>query len=181
MISINFASNNYRSSVRIAKTFVVASIILACIAAGMVWKGISLRAAAAVMQEKLKEVEASDAQIKSLLVEREQLKKDLSAMSGLMDARKFSWTRFLTSVEAIVPVGVALKKMEYNPSGRTLSIDGMAQSPEALRNLIVGFEKSSSFTAPFLKHQSLEKGIISFNVVAVYHESKNTGVVPGKR
>ncbi len=181
MILINFASQNYRSAVRITKVFLAASIILAFIAAGLVWKSILLRSATAAMQEKLKEAEASDVQINSLLAERELLVKDLSAMSSLMDARKFSWTRFLTCIEAVVPVGVALSKVEYNPGGRTLSIDGMAQSPEALRNLIVGFEKSQSFTAPFLKHQSLEKGIISFNVVAVYHESKSTGVVPGKR
>ena len=181
MISINFASTNYRFAVRIARAFAAAGIILACVAAGMVWKSISLHSTAAAMQEQLKEAEQSDLQINSLLAEREQLGKDLSAMSGLMDARRFSWTRFLTSIEAVVPVGVALKKVEYNPGDRTLSIDGMAQSPEALRNLIVGFEKSPSFTAPFLKHQSLEKGIISFNVVAVYHEAKSTGVVPDKR
>ncbi len=181
MISINFASNNYRTAVQIARAFTVGSIMLACLTAGMVWKSISLRTAAGLLQEKSKETEISDGQMKSLLAEREQLVKDLSAMSGLMDARKFSWTRFLTSIEAVVPLGVALKKVEYDPANRTLSIDGMAQSPEALRNLIVGFEKSVSFTAPFLKHQSLEKGIISFNVVAVYQEHEGTGAVPRTR
>ncbi len=180
MISINFASNNYRAALRIVRAFTAGSIILACITVGMVWKSISLRSDAASMQEKLKETEIPDEQIRSLLVEREQLVKDLNAMSGLMDARKFSWTRFLTGIEAVVPLGVALQKVAYNPHDRTLSLDGMAQSPEALRNLIVGFEKSASFTAPFLKHQSLEKGIISFNVVAVYQEHKGPGAAPHK-
>ncbi len=180
MISINFASTNFRAAQRIARAFVAGSVIFACITAGMIWKGISLRASAAAMQEKLKETEISDEQMQSLLAEREQLVKDLTTMSGLMDARKFSWTRFLSSIEAVVPVGVAFKKVEYNPHDRTLSIDGMAQSPEALRNLIVGFEKSVTFTAPFLKHQSLEKGIISFNVVAVYQEHKGTGAASRK-
>ncbi len=180
MISINFASRNYRAALRIALAFAAGSIILACITAVMAWQGISLRSSADAMQKKVKETEISDERMRSLLVEREQLVKDLTAMSGLMDARKFSWTRFLTSVEAVVPVGVALKKVEYNPKDRTLSLDGLAQSPEALRNLIVGFEKSVSFTTPFLKHQSLEKGIISFNVVAVYQEQKSAGAVPGR-
>ncbi len=177
MISINFASNNFRAAMRIARVLIAGSIILACITAGMIWKGISLRESSAAMQEKLKETEISDEQMRSLLAERERLVKDLTTMSGLMDARKFSWTRFLSSIEAVVPLGVALKKVEYNPNDRTLSIDGMAQSPEALRNLIVGFEKSVMFAAPFLKHQSLEKGIISFNVVAVYQEHKSSGAV----
>ncbi len=180
MISINFASNDFRAALRIARAFVAGSVILACITAGMVWKGISLRASAAAMQERLKETEISDEQMRSLLAEREQLVKDLTTMSGLMDARKFSWTRLLSSIEAVVPQGVEFKKVEFNPNDRTLSVDGMAQSPEALRNLIVGFEKSVTFTAPFLKHQSLEKGILSFNVVAVYKEDKGTGSVSRK-
>ncbi len=181
MISINFASKNYRAALRIARAFTAGSVILACILAGMVWQGVSLRSAADAMQKKVKETEISGEQMRSLLAEREQLVKDLGAMSGLMDARKFSWTKLLTGIEAVVPLGVALKKVDYNPKDRTLSLDGMAQSPEALRNLIVGFEKSVSFTAPFLKHQSLEKGIISFNVVAVYKEQKSAGAVPGRK
>ncbi len=180
MISINFTSTNYRDALRIARAFMAGSVILACLAAGMVWKSISLRSAAAAMQEKVKETEVSDEHMRTLFAEREQLVKDLSAMSGVMDARRFSWTRLLSSVEAVVPLGVALKKVEYNHNDRTLSLDGLAQSPEALRNLIVGFEKSASFTSPFLKHQSLEKGIISFNVVAVYQEHKSAGAVAGK-
>ncbi len=136
----------------------------------MVWKTVSFGVEISTLQQRVKEAEASDVQLKPLLDEREKLVKDLNAMSVLMDARKFSWTRFLTSIERAVPVGVALNKVEFNPKERTLSIDGLAQSPESLRDLVVGFEKSPSFKDPFLKHQSLEKGIISFNVVAVYYE-----------
>ncbi len=114
-------------------------------------------------------------------MERERLVKDLNAMSGLMDARKFSWTRLLSSIESVVPVGVALQKVQYSPQDHSLAMDGTAQSPESLRNLVVGLEKSSSFTDPFLKHQTLEKGSISFNVVAVYHEHKDAGMVQRKK
>ncbi len=181
MNSINFASKNYRAAARVTQVLIAGSVVLALGAAGMVWKAVSLRKDISVMQQKLKEAEATDEQMKPVLVEREQLVKDLNAMSGLMEARKFSWTQFLTSIETAVPTGVALKKAEFNPKERTLSLDGMAQSPESLRNLVVGFERSPSFTDPFLKHQSLDKGIISFNVVAVYHEHKTTDVAQGKR
>lgn len=181
MNSINFASRNYRAVAWITQALVAGSIVLALGSAGMAWKAVSLRKDISSMQQKLKEAEASDEQLKRVLVEREQIVKDLNAMSGLMDARKFSWTRFLTSIEEAVPLGVALKKVEFDPKERTLSIDGMAQSPESLRNLVVGFERSPSFTDPFLKHQSLDKGIISFNVVAVYHEHKSNDIVQGTR
>jgi hypothetical protein len=45
----------------------------------------------------------------------------------------------------------------------------------------VAMEKFPSFKDPFLKHQSLEKGNITFNVVTVYREDKNRVVAQGKR
>jgi len=181
MIAINFASRNFRLITRITNGLIGASVILALIAAGMLWMNVSLRRNIGVMDQKLKETEAADAQIAPELSERQQLVKNLNAMSGLLDSRRFSWTRLLTSIEAVVPRGVAMKRVEFNAQDRILSLEGTAQSPEALRNLVVGLEQSSSFKDPFLKHQSLEKGSISFNVVAAYHEDKGVAVVQGKR
>jgi Tfp pilus assembly protein PilN len=181
MITINFASRNYRVTTRVAQALIAVSVMLAIGAAVLIWKTTVLKADIAVMQQKLKEAEAADEQVKSILIERERLVKDLGAMSGFMDAQRFSWTRLLSSIEAVVPVGVALKKVEFSPQDQALMLEGMAQSPESLRNLVVGLEKSSSFTDPFLKHQLLEKGSISFNVVAVYHEHKDAGVAHRKR
>jgi Tfp pilus assembly protein PilN len=122
-----------------------------------------------------------DEQTRPALLERERIVKDLTAMSGLLEARKISWTRLLTSVEAVVPVGVALKHVDFEVKDSTLTLNGVARSPESLRNLVVAMEKSASFKDPFLKHQSLEKGNISFNVVAVYREDKGPAVAQGKR
>lgn len=181
MISINFASGNYRHASRIAQALAAGSVILALAAAVMIVKAVSLRADIAAMQTKLQEAETADQQVKPVFVERERLVKDLNAMSGLMDARRFSWTRLLSSIESVVPLGVALQKVQYNPHDHTLVLDGTAQSPESLRGLVVGLEKSPSFKDPFLKHQTLEKGSISFNVVAVYHERKDAGEVQRKK
>jgi hypothetical protein len=76
---------------------------------------------------------------------------------------------------------VALTHVEYKAKERMVMLDGMAQSPEALRNLVVGLEQSQSFKNPFLKHQSLEKGNLSFNVTTLYHENKTAGVALSKR
>jgi Tfp pilus assembly protein PilN len=180
MISINFASGNYRRAVRIVQALAAGSVILALAAALMIVKAVSLRADIAAMQKKLQEAEAADQLVKPALMERERLVKDLNAMSALMDARRFSWTRLLSSIESVVPVGVALQKVQYNPHDHSLVLDGTAQSPESLRGLVVGLEKSPSFKDPFLKHQTLEKGSISFNVVAVYHERKDAVEVQRK-
>lgn len=181
MITINFASRNYRVLARTRAGLIVGNIILIVMTVGMLWTAVSLRADISSMDRKLKELEAADEQARPLLLEREQLVKDLTAMSGLMESRRISWTRLLTSIEAVVPVGVALKHVEFNPKDSMLTLDGMAQSPESLRNLVVGMEKAASFKDPFLKHQSLEKGNLSFNVVAVYRENKSPAVAQGKR
>jgi Tfp pilus assembly protein PilN len=181
MMTINFASRNFRLAAGMTRALIAGSVILAIGAAGLLVKNASLRADSSIMQRKLEDAKAADEQVKAELVEREQLARDLGAMSGLVEARKFSWTKLLSSIEAVVPVGVALKNVVFNPKDQTLALDGTAQSPESLRNLVVGFEKSPSFREPFLKHQTLDKGSISFNVVAVYHEQKSAVVAQGKR
>ncbi len=179
MISINFATRNYRLNALITKGLLIGSVILLLTASAMLWTSFSLRSDNAIMEKKLKDAEAADAEVKPLLEERAKLVKDLSAMSGLLESRGFSWTKFLTNIERVVPTGVAMNHIDFNPKDGTLSLVGVAQSPEALRNLIVGLERSVSFREPFLKYQSLEKGSLSFNVVASYSDSKSTTVARG--
>jgi len=181
MITINFSSKNYRLLETIRTGLIAGSVVLCIIMAGMIWTAVSIRSSVAGMQQKLKDADAADQQTLPLLRERQQIVKDLGSMSGLLDSRKFSWTHFLTSVESVVPKGVALSKVEFNTKDRTVALDGMALSPESLRNLVVGLEQSASFRNPFLKHQSLEKGNLSFNVIAVYQEHKGAGVALSKR
>lgn len=181
MITINFASTNYRFVENIRTGMIAGSIILCIVLAGMIWRSVSVRSNVAAMERKVKDAQAADDQIRPLLGERLQIVKDLISMSNLLESRKFSWTRFLTSVETVVPRGVALTRVEVNLKERAVMLDGMAQSPESLRNLVVGLEQSPSFKNPFLKHQSLEKGSLSFNVTTVYQEHKGPGVDLGKR
>jgi Tfp pilus assembly protein PilN len=181
MININFASRNYRLIGRIRSGLIAGIVFLAVLAAGLLWFAASLRTDMSFMDQKLRELKAADELARPALMERNRLVKDLTAMSGLTESRKISWTRMLTSIEAVVPVGVALKHVDFNPKDSTLGLSGMARSPESLRNLIVAMEKAVPFKDPSLKHQSLEKGSISFNVVAVYQEDKSPVVAQGKR
>ncbi len=182
MISVNFASRNYRLVARVQAALILAIVLLGVVTAGMIFSTVSLRRTASSMEAKLRELAAIDNDVQPLLKERGQLVDDLSRMTGLVDSKRFSWTRLLTSIEGVVPLGIALKEVDYNPRDHTLVLEGMAQSPEALRNLIVGLEKSPSFRDPLLKHQSIEKGSRSnsFNVVAVYTETAGSAAARGK-
>ena len=181
MITINFATRNYRLVENIRTGLIAGSVVLCIIMAGMILKTVSLRSSVSAMEEKLKDAVKADEQMAPLLHERQQIVKDLNSMSGLMDSRKFSWTRLLTSIESVVPRGVALTHVEFITKEHTVVLDGVAQSPESLRSLVVGLEQSPSFKNPFLKHQSLEKGNLLFNVVSVYQEHKSAGVALSKR
>ena len=181
MITVNFASKNYRLIARIRSGLITGSILVFAITMGLLWISVSLRTEVSSADRTLQELQTADDQARPELVERGRLVKDLTAMSGLMAVRKISWTRLLTSVETVVPVGVALKHVEFNSKDSSLTLNGMTRSPEALRNMVVAMEKSASFKNPFLKHQSLEKGNISFNVVAIYREDEGRAVAQGKR
>jgi Tfp pilus assembly protein PilN len=180
MIVINFASRDYRRMDRLRSGLVALNVLFAAAAVVILWWAMSLRTDIKAMDGKVKEIGAAEDQVRPLLAERDRVTKDLSAMSGLIESRRFSWTRLLTGIEKSFPVGVALGKIDYNPGDHVLSLDGAAQSPESLRNLMIGLERAAVFREPLLKHQSVEKGSISFNVVVFYQGQTAAGVVPGK-
>jgi Tfp pilus assembly protein PilN len=171
VITINFASRNYKFAACLSAGMAAVTVLLTAVLAIQVWGFTDSRAGRAALEQKLKQQSDREEQIRPVLQERAQIVSDLTAMAGLMEARRFSWTRLLTGLETAFPIGVALTKLEFNPKERTLVIEGVAQSPEALRNLMVGLEKSTYFKDPLLKHQSVDKGIISFNVASFYTDN----------
>lgn len=166
--AMNFASRDYRLSSLLVSGLAAAGAVLLMIAVIMVWTAFSHRDEKTARARQTADLTARNEEMRSSLEEREGLLRDLSAMAGLIEARKFSWTRLLTGVEEVFPAGAALERLQYDPKDRSLVLDGRAQSPEALRNLMVGLEKSPLFKDPLLKHQSVEKGVISFTVGAHY-------------
>ncbi len=168
MITINFASRNYRLASRLSAGLAVVTVLLTAVLSIQVWFFTDSRAGRVALEQKLKQQTDREEQIRPVLQERARIVSDLTAMAGMMEARRFSWTRLLTGLETAFPIGVALTKLEFNTKERTLVIEGVAQSPEALRNLMVGLEKSAYFKDPLLKHQSVDKGTISFNVASFY-------------
>lgn len=180
MITVNFASRNYRLIGRIQAGLAALAVLLAVSGLLLFWTVLSLRTETAALDRKVKKLEAAEEQFKPLLAERDQVIRNLSAMSGLLESKGFSWTRLFYSLEQAFPVGVAVARVEYNSRDRMLALEGEARSPESLRNLVVGLERSAAFQDPYLKHQSLDKGSISFNVAAFYKQHQAAGVAQGK-
>ncbi len=172
---INFATRDYRLSGRLVAGLIAAGAALAVLTALMIWTSSSYRSQRNIIDRQAAELAGRADKLGSVLEERDRLLRELNAMSGLLETKRFSWTALLTGIEQVFPAGAALDRLQYNPKDKSLVLDGKAQSPEALRNLMVQMEKSPVFQGALLKHQSVEKGTISFTVGAQYREQVSTG------
>ena len=177
-IAINFARTDYRLIVRLQRGGVIAAVLLVVITGLLLWTASSYRQQAAVAEQDVVDLAASAAKLRPAMEERQQLVKNLSAMTGLIEARRHSWTHFLTSIEAAFPTGIALTKVDFRPRDLTVVLEGVAQSPEALSSLMIGLQRSRAFKNPQLKHQSMEKGSLSFNVAVSYQGQRAAGPAP---
>jgi Tfp pilus assembly protein PilN len=177
-ISINFARTDYRLIARLQWGGIAAILLLGICAGALLWTVNSYRHEAAAAEQRVTDLAASAGELRPAMEERQQLVKNLNAMSGLIEARRHSWTLFLTGIEAAFPSGIALTKVDFNPRELTVVLEGSAQSPEALSGLMIGLQRSRSFKNPQLKHQSMDKGSLSFNVAVSYQEQSVAGPAP---
>jgi Tfp pilus assembly protein PilN len=177
-ITINFARTDFGLIARLGKGLLVVIVLLGILAGSLLWTASSTARQGAAAEQRVKDLAASAGKLRPALDERQQLVKNLGAMSGLIEARRHSWTQFLTGIEAVFPFGIALTKVDFNPRELTVVLEGSAQSPEALSNLMIGLQRSRSFKNPQLKHQSMDKGSLSFNVAVSYQEPSVAGAAP---
>lgn len=167
-IEMNFAPRDYRLASRLAAAMVLLCAVLAAAICLMLWHAASLRGERFSLEQQAAELAARTAKLGPALEQRERLLRDLQSMSGMVQARSFSWTGLLTGIERVFPAGAALDTVKYDPKDRSLTLEGRALSPEALRNFMAGLEQSPLFADPLLKHQSVDKGILTFTVGARY-------------
>ncbi len=179
LITINFAGTNFRLLARLQQGLVVTVALLVAMTVALLWQANSYRVQSADLTQQVREFTASVEKMRPAMQERQQLVKDLGDMSGLLEARRFSWTQLLTGIEAAFPNGVALDRLEFSTRELAVALEGTAQSPESLSNLMIGLQRSRAFKSPLLKHQSMDKGNLSFNVAVTYQEHLATGAAPG--
>ena len=179
LITINFAGTNFRLLMRLQRGLTVTVVLLGIMTGVLLWKANSYRVQSSALTQQVGEFTASIEKLRPAMQERQQLVKDLGDMSGMLEARRFSWTQLLTGIEAAFPSGVALTRLEFNAREQAVALEGTARSPEALSSLMIGLQKSRSFKGPLLKHQSMDKGNLSFNVAVTYQEHLAAGPDPG--
>ncbi len=178
VININFARTDFRTVLIVKRWLVLLVAASAVVLVVLSLSARSYRQRANSAERQVKELASSEERLRPVMEERQQLVGNLNAMTGLLQARRFSWTRFLTRLEDVFPEGIALTRLEFHPQGLTATLEGFAQSPEALSGLMIGLQQSRSFKNPLLKRQSMDKGILSFNVTVLYSETPAGGPAP---
>jgi Tfp pilus assembly protein PilN len=179
VVSINFAATDYRLITRVRAVLLVLLAVLLGTTVGMVMLTRMYGEKRAAVERDVQALLASQQKLQPIVAQRQKIVQNLTAMSALLEAKGFSWTRFLSALEEAFPSGVALARLEFNPRDRMVVLEGKAASPEALSGLMIRLERSPSFKNPLLKRQSMEKGILSFHVAVIYQELPSPGVPPG--
>ena len=178
-ISINFATIDFRLIRNVRSSLLAVCAVLLCIGGGMIMLAGTYREKTAAVEQGVRDLVASQEKLHPIVAERERVVKNLTAMSAILEAKRFSWTRFLSALEDVFPSGVALERLDYHPQERSVLLEGKAASPEALSGLMIRLERSPSFKNPLLKRQSMEKGILSFHVTVIYQGPPAPGAPAG--
>jgi Tfp pilus assembly protein PilN len=155
VITINFARTDFGLIAQVRQWLIAGIVLLGILAGALLWIANATAHQASAAEQRVRDLAASAEKLRPALEEQ-----------------------FLSRIEAVFPYGIALTKVDFNIRELTVALEGSAQSPEALSNLMIGLQRSRSFRNPQLKHQSMEKGSLSFNVAVSYQEHGVTGPVP---
>jgi len=132
------------------------------------------------MQARLDHVRMQDHQ---LLAEAQQEGIDLSGPSlqmlpaevsfanQLLTKRHFSWTQFLSALEAAIPRRVSIKSISLDPGSTFVHMTGLAVTVEDVTALTVTLQDHAVFSDPVLgQHRMGPDGLVEFDITLRYRQ-----------
>ena len=132
------------------------------------------------MQARLDHVRMQDHQ---LLAEAQQEGIDLSGPSlqmlpaevslanQLLTKRHFSWTQFLSALEAAIPRRVSIKSISLDPGNAFVHMTGLAVTVEDVTALTVTLQDHAVFSDPVLgQHRMGSDGLVEFDITLRYRQ-----------
>ena len=132
------------------------------------------------MQARLDHVRMQDHQ---LLAEAQQEGIDLSGPSlqmlpaevslanQLLTKRHFSWTQFLSALEAAIPRRVSIKSISLDPGSAFVHMTGLAVTVEDVTALTVTLQDHAVFSDPVLgQHRVGSDGLVEFDLTVRYRQ-----------
>ena len=135
-------------------------------------------------QARLEKVREQDQQ---LLAEAKQLAIDLSESSlqqlpaevtlanQFLAKRNFSWTRFLSDLEEVIPPRVSIESVHLDPGSAIIHLTGSAVSLENVTALTVKLQDHQTFHDPVLgQHRTGPTGLVEFDLMLRYRPPQRT-------
>jgi Tfp pilus assembly protein PilN len=135
-------------------------------------------------QARLEKVREQDQQ---LLAEAKQLDIDLSESSlrqlpaevtlanQFLAKRNFSWTRFLSDLEEVIPPRVSIESVHLDPGSAIIHLTGSAVSLENVTALTVKLQDHQTFHDPVLgQHRTGPTGLVEFDLMLRYRPPQGT-------
>ena len=99
----------------------------------------------------------------------QQLLGEVSLANEVLTKRHFSWTQFLSALEAAIPRQVSLKSIRLDPGGVVVHMTGLAVTVEDVTVLTVTLQDHAAFYDPVLgQHRVRPDGLVEFDLTLHY-------------
>ncbi len=101
----------------------------------------------------------------------QQLPTEVSLANQLLTKRHFSWTQFLSTLEAAIPQQVSIKSIRLDPGSAVVHMTGSAVSIENVTALTVTLQDHAVFHDPVLgQHRVGLDGLVEFDLTLRYRQ-----------
>jgi len=101
----------------------------------------------------------------------QQLPTEVSLANQLLTKRYFSWTQFLSTLEAAIPQQVSIKSIRLDPGSAVVHMTGSAVTIENVMALTVTLQDHAVFHDPVLgQHRVGLDGLVEFDLTLRYRQ-----------
>ena len=101
----------------------------------------------------------------------QQLPAEVSLANQLLAKRHFSWTQFLSALEAAIPQYVSIKSIHLDPGSAVVHMTGSAVTIEDMTALTVTLQDHAFFHDPVLgQHRVGADGLVEFDLTLRYRQ-----------
>jgi len=101
----------------------------------------------------------------------QQLPLEVSLVNQLLTKRHFSWTQFLSALEAAIPLHVSIQSIRLDPGSAVVHMTGLAVTVEDVTALTVTLQDHAVFRDPVLgQHRVGQDGLVEFDLTLHYRQ-----------
>jgi Tfp pilus assembly protein PilN len=101
----------------------------------------------------------------------QQLPAEVNLANQLLTKRHFSWTQFLSALEAAIPQHVSIKSIRLDPGSAVVHMTGLAVTVEDVTALTVTLQDHAVFRDPVLgQHRVGPDGLVEFDLTLRYRQ-----------